>query len=368
MQKKIHIVSFDVPFQPNYGGIVDVYLRAKALKEAGFYVVIHAFEYGRGKLEIDKTICDEVHYYSRKGSLSSLSGKPYIVNSRKNSQLLERLLNADGPIILEGQHCTSFVHQLEKAGKQFVIRMHNVEWQYYRELANRADTVLKKTYYRTESRRLRHHEHHLFKAHLMCISKEDQKYYNDKGVLTSLVYPPLFFNAVPAHSEAKKYALFHGNLSVPENIDAVYRILEECKADSTIEIVFAGKNPSEELRSAIENAGMKCFENPSTKEMEALISGAKVHLCIGFQRSGLKLKLLLALETGNPVIATPEMLHGSDLERFCAVWENVESLSKLIGRVSDQDPEDQEERIAELKSIFSPKNYSDLVERLFYSD
>jgi len=367
MQKKIHIVSFDVPFQPNYGGVMDVYLRARALKEAGFYVVIHAFEYGRGKLEIDHTICDEAYYYSRKGSLSSLSRKPYIVNSRKNQELLERLLIADGPIILEGQHCTSFVRQLEKAGKSFVIRMHNVEWQYYRELANRADTVLKKTYYRTESRRLRHHEHHLFKAHLLCISMEDQKYYSEKRVKTSLVYPPLFFDEVPSRNKESGYALFQGNLSVAENIDAVYRILEECKGNQgNLEIVFAGKNPSTELKEAILKAGMRCFVSPSTAEMDGLILGAEVHLCIGFQKSGLKLKLLRALETGKPVIVTREMLHGSDLDRFCVIWEARESLQKMIQSISLPDEEEFEDRLGELKALFSPKKYVDLIDDLLF--
>jgi len=365
MQKKIHIVSFDVPFQPNYGGVMDVYLRARALKDAGFYVVIHAFEYGRGKLEMDRRICDQVFYYTRKGGLSSLSGKPYIVNSRKNSQLLERLLEADGPILLEGQHCTSFVHQLERAGKKFAIRMHNVEWQYYRELANKADTVLKKTYYRTESRRLRHHEHHLFKSTLLCISKEDQKYYSAKGVKTKLVYPPLFFDKIKA--ETKNYTLFHGNLAVAENIEAVNRILEECRSkDSHPEIVFAGKNPSAELRSAIENAGFKCFSNPTSEEMEALIGGARIHLCIGFQRSGLKLKLLKALETGNMVIATNEVLHGTAMHEFCVEWDGESSLVELLNTIGNLDEIGRNERINALRELFSPNKYAEVIEGLLF--
>jgi hypothetical protein len=71
MTKKIHIVSFDVPFPPDYGGIVDVYNRAKTLKEDGFHVVLHAFEYGRGRNHDFTGICDEIHYYKRKHFLFS---------------------------------------------------------------------------------------------------------------------------------------------------------------------------------------------------------------------------------------------------------------------------------------------------------
>lgn len=367
MQKKIHIVSFDVPIDPNYGGILDVYLRARALKQAGFYIVIHAFEYGRGKKLVDKTICDEIYYYSRRGTISSLSAKPYIVNSRKNKLLLANLLKVDDPIILEGEHCTSFIHQLQKAGKRLLVRTHNVEWQYYRELANYADTVLKKTYYRTESRRLKHHEHHLFKAHLLCISKEDQAYYANKGAKTSLVYPPLFFEN--KSSEIKDYVLFHGNLSVSENIEAVNRILDEFEnKSSNPKIIFSGKNPSDELISDIEETGFICIPNPDNSEMDKLISEAKAHLCIGFQRSGLKLKLLKALESGRPVIVTEEMIYGTDLYEFCSVWNGEESLLNAIENLEGIDESISEARIEKLKGIFSPEGYARLVEELLYSE
>jgi hypothetical protein len=366
MQKRIHIVSFDVPFSPDYGGILDVYLRAKALKLAGFYVIIHAFEYGRGKMAPDNNICDEVHYYERRGKLSSLSVRPYIVNSRKNKLLLKNLLKSDGSIILEGEHCTSFIHELEQAGKRFVVRAHNVEWQYYNELANHADTLFKKTYYRTESRRLKHHEHHLFNAHLLCISEEDQSYYAQKGVKTSLVFPPLFFDDFS--NEMKDYALFHGNLSVAENIEAVRIILKELRESRPArEVIFAGKNPSAELIQEIHNAGLKCIVNPDNAEMEKLIFEARIHLCIGFQRSGLKMKLLRALETGHQVITTPEMLHGTQLHSFCIIWDEKFPLTHLIDGLKPFTEESKNIRLENLKQLFAPEKYVRIIEETLFN-
>ena len=34
--KKIHIVSFDIPYPPNYGGIIDVFYKIKTLFELGY--------------------------------------------------------------------------------------------------------------------------------------------------------------------------------------------------------------------------------------------------------------------------------------------------------------------------------------------
>ena len=39
--KGINIVSFNVPYPPNYGGIIDVYYKIKALREIGCEVVLH---------------------------------------------------------------------------------------------------------------------------------------------------------------------------------------------------------------------------------------------------------------------------------------------------------------------------------------
>ena len=70
-RKEIHIVSFDVPFTPDYGGVIDVYNRSKALKEAGFKVVLHVFEYGRGRNHEFYEIADSIFYYNRSSFLKS---------------------------------------------------------------------------------------------------------------------------------------------------------------------------------------------------------------------------------------------------------------------------------------------------------
>ena len=43
----LHIISFDIPYPANYGGVIDVYYKAKALSEKGVKVHLHCFQYGR---------------------------------------------------------------------------------------------------------------------------------------------------------------------------------------------------------------------------------------------------------------------------------------------------------------------------------
>ena len=364
--QRIHIVSFDVPFEPNYGGILDVYLRAKALKQAGFHVIMHCFDYGRGKLPLDSRIADEVFYYKRDTSIFSFIGTaPYIVRGRKNKQLLANLRKDNDPILLEGQHSTGFIDQLNTKGRKVLIRKHNVEWQYYRELANRETSLMKLIFYRTESRRLRHQEAKLYNVPLLCISQADLNYYLGKGAKAYLATTPLFFEQEKVvNLPQEKYALFHGNLSVSENIEALEIMVRNLsKSTCPFAVKVAGKDPGPELLELLEKAGIECIANPSMKEMTSLIENAGIHLCLGFQQTGLKLKLLQSLETGKPCIVTREILHGTELERFCIVWDADENLCELLSGISIT-PGEIEERRNTLKEIFAPENYVKVIEQI----
>ena len=62
---KLHVVSFQVPFPPDYGGLIDVYYKLKALKEAGYSVVLHTYRYGVDEQPDLLKVADTVYYYER---------------------------------------------------------------------------------------------------------------------------------------------------------------------------------------------------------------------------------------------------------------------------------------------------------------
>lgn len=353
-EKRIHIVSLDVPFPPNYGGVIDIYNRAKALKDAGWKVILHCFEYGRDTHHPFSEIADEVIYYKRLHPISSLfSTSPYIVKSRANKTLLKRLSCDNAPVLLEGQHCTAFLKELARQDRKVLIRMHNIEWQYYAELAKRETTFLKKWFYRRESEKLRQDEFRLKKNMLLCITPSDTAYYLKNGF--SAVYLPSNLPAFPAPIHTTEhYFLFHGNLSVAENEEAVLKICKEItqkKADCNI--LIAGKEPSKQLRQAISNAGLKLVANPDTEEMNHLIAQAKGHLLISFQTTGLKMKVLYALASGKPCLATPEILSGTDFTPFCSLWDyKHQSLPDAMGRLNALSEDARTERLDFLKEHF----------------
>ena len=99
-KKQLHIVSFDVPFPANYGGVIDVFYKIKSMHQERVGVILHCFQYGREKSEELESICEKVYYYKRKMNwLGFFSKTPFIVYSRKNKELLKNLMKDDFPII-----------------------------------------------------------------------------------------------------------------------------------------------------------------------------------------------------------------------------------------------------------------------------
>ena len=43
--KHLHIISFDIPYPPNYGGVIDVYYKIRTLHKLGIKIHLHCFEY-----------------------------------------------------------------------------------------------------------------------------------------------------------------------------------------------------------------------------------------------------------------------------------------------------------------------------------
>ena len=67
-KQRVNIIAFDVPYPPNYGGIVDVFYKLKSLHEEGLSITYHCFYYkghNPPTKELEK-YCDKLIYYERK--------------------------------------------------------------------------------------------------------------------------------------------------------------------------------------------------------------------------------------------------------------------------------------------------------------
>ena len=137
--KFLHIISLDVPYPADYGGAIDIFYRIQALHELGYKIILHCWEYGRDEQEKLKEITHEVHYYRRRKSPFLISNKlPFIVVSRQSNLLFQRLLNDTHPILFEGIHTTLLLDNPRLKDRMKIVRMHNVEHDYYFALAKKS--------------------------------------------------------------------------------------------------------------------------------------------------------------------------------------------------------------------------------------
>jgi len=145
--KHLHIICHDVPYPPDYGGVYDLFYKIKMLSANGVHIHLHCFEYGRGEQEELTKYCAEVKYYSRKQGHKGFSHKlPYIVCSRSNQELLDDLLEDNYPILIEGIHCSYLLNDPRFKERKIILRLHNVEWLYYKQLYQTCSSFFKKMF------------------------------------------------------------------------------------------------------------------------------------------------------------------------------------------------------------------------------
>lgn len=338
MSKHLHIVCFDVPYPADYGGVTDIFYRIKALYKIGVNIHLHCFDYGRGKSEELNKYCAEVNYYKRNTGWKGISLKvPYIVKSRANKILLQNILKDDHPVLLEGIHCTYFLYTKQLKNKKIAVRLHNVEFEYYHQLANSESSFLKKNYYNIESALLKRYERNIAnKALFLAITKNDRAYFQGQFHADKIKYLPAFIKYENVQSKAGRgnYCLYHGNLSIAENEKAALWLVEKIFIRSNFPLIIAGKNPSEKLFNAINmNKNVSLVADPSEEKLNDLISNAQINILPSFNSTGIKIKLLNALFTGRHCLVTQNTIDCTALEQLCHVANNVEEFKSEINQL-----------------------------------
>lgn len=333
MGKKLHIISFNVPYPPDYGGIIDVYYKLKALSKAGIDIILHCFKYGRDEAQKLEELCYQVHYYPRKKSFTSLLSKlPYIVKTRKDKKLIKNLLAETAPILFEGLHSCYYLNSAHINTHQKIVRTHNIEHNYYRYLAKSENNLHKKFYFKQEAAKLQCFEKRLKIAdHILSISPNDTRFFESRYQKATFV--PAFhpFDEVRIKAGHGEYLLFHGNLGVAENQKAVKYLIEKVFSEITFSFIIAGKNPPKWLvDQCMDIPHITLIANLDNEVMDELISNAQINLIPSFQPTGLKLKLLASLFIGRHCITNSPMVENTGLESLCYMANNVQDMIGLI--------------------------------------
>jgi len=335
----LHIVAFDIPYPPNYGGVIDVYYKLISLHKKGVKIILHSFEYpGRDRAPILEKYCSKVYYYDRKlGLVSGLSFKPYIVKSRRSEEMIKNLLKDDYPILFEGLHSCDAISDKRLKNRTKIYRESNIEHKYYYNLFKVEKNIFKKAYFLSEGLRLRFYQNVLKHASLMLVvSQHDTDYLKKHFKNKKIYFLPSFHanNSFDINSGNGKYALYHGNIEVPENAFAASFLINEVFKYLDFKLIIAGSNPPQKIQKLVgENKNVELIANPSDEKMFELIREAHINVLVTFQATGLKLKLLNVLFNGRFCLVNNEMLNGTGLDELCFKSNSADELKEKIKKL-----------------------------------
>lgn len=367
---EIHLVSFDVPYPPNYGGVSEVFYRIKALHGIGVRIHLHCYESSRSKSHQLNEYCESISYYPRNRSfLKQFGWKPFIVLSRNDPQLLENLKKRKYPILFEGLHSTYFLNHPDLKDHRKLLRAHNNEHEYYRSLARLESGWLKTMYYRMESSKLKHYEKKLHSCAAICsISLKDQKHFSNRYPETTHWLPSFHGNKRLRSLEGKGYfALYHANLAVNDNLKSALFLID---VFSSIDypLVITGKTDDKKLLQLVDKHKNISFIPLDDKEqLVELMKRAHINVFYSFQSAGMKTRLLQAAFNSRFTLCNSKMVEGSGLESICSIANDPQSFRKEILRLAeiDYDTDHLDGKQKALKNYRDTANARRLSELLF---
>ncbi len=357
---RLHIIAFDIPYPPDYGGVIDIHFRIRALHALGIHIVLHCFQYRKPVAPELLSWCEEVHYYHRPVYRDLLHMRlPYIVASRQHPDLLRNLLLDDAPILFEGLHTTALLPHPGLKNRMKMVRMHNIEHHYYQQLAGQENNPLRRAFFHVEAARLNKYEPILDHAQgIAAISLDDEKVlkkkYGERVILLPAFHPHSYVKSLPGIG---KYALYHGNLSVAENHKAANCLIREVFSALDYPLIIAGKNPKASLvKAAAGYSNIQIISSPDESLLTRHMQDAQVIVLPTFQDTGLKIKLLNSLFLGRHIVANPMMVSGTGLEELVNITDGPSAFQSAVMSCAQQvfTAEDVEKRTAVLFPKFDP--------------
>ncbi len=366
-EKHLHIITHDVPYPADFGGVVDLYYKIIWLNKMGLKIHLHCFVNKRAEQDGLKKYCASVNYYKRKILGGVSLSIPFIVYSRRHKELLKNLEKDDYPILMEGIHCSYYLQNPLLEERQFFLRLHNVEYKYYEQLSLHESSFLKRMYFKFEAKLLKEYEKQIAqKVPIWTVSTEDTILYKELFGANDIQFIPVFLphNRVQILAGNGSYCLYHGNLAINENETAALWLMEKVFNTLQLPFVIAGRNPSKKLKTlAKKYPFVSIVANPTEVNMQLLIEHAQINVLPSFNKTGVKLKLLNALYNGRHCIVNSAATEGSGVNELCVIAENDASFREKISLLFKEDfaAKEMQRRSTALKKLYNNEQNAHLI-------
>lgn len=246
---------------------------------------------------------------------------------------------------MEGLHSTFLLNDTDflSSGtgmkRKIIVRTHNVEHDYYENLAKVEKNIFKRYYFYNEAGKLKKYEVVLKHAFaIAAISPNDTDYFSSQ--FKNVHYIPAFHpNETMTSKEGKgDFAFYHGNLAVGENNEGALYLINKVFNNLPYRLVIAGSKPSDELIKAVKGkTNIELHDRLKPNEIHELIREAQCNVLPTFQATGIKLKLLSSLFAGRFCIVNKQMVENTGLEGLCIVANTPEKMKEKIKEVMSKE-------------------------------
>lgn len=325
--KKALIATCDFPYPANHGGRVDTWWRIKLLCELGFMIdlvatvreqplpedVAHVSNYVRNIY-----IC-----HRRRRLTDALTLTPWQIKSRYRLKSIQ-LSDSYDMVLLDGHYVYSILGNPTLRASTRILRVHNNESVYFKELAGSVRNGWKKIYYLAESGKFLLLESKLRKQvkNMMFISKDEfEESVSRYPELNSILVPP----ALPTNDLRKapltsRNVLLLGSLFMANNQEAVQWYIQNVhpllSGLDGYQLIVAGNSGGGKLNwlhdLVDDKDNIEVVDTPPQTEPLYERSGAFVNPML--HGAGVKLKTIEAIQNGLPVVSTPVGNQGTGLE------------------------------------------------------
>lgn len=333
-EKVLHYICMDVPFPPNYGGIIDVFYKLKAFHQLGVKIYLHVYGFDANGLEQLKDFAEEVFYYPiKKNPFYFLSKKPFSVKSRNGRILLKNIKKIKAPIFFESLKTTDLIasDQLKEFSKY--LRLHNIEQNYFDGLAQSEKDRVKHLMYSLEAKKYIKYEQIISKFNqVFTLSLSEQNYIQTNYQKGKFV--PVFHgnDSFPDLEPFGKYVLYHGDLRAADNCKAVEYLIDVFR-ESEYPLVIASSIKEDWVKSKI-NAyqNIKFVKLKDYQHLLQLFEDAHINIAWSFQEAGTKLKVVNALFNSRFSIINKNIIDDEKISNLC---HEVNSTFDLLNKVDE---------------------------------
>lgn len=334
--RKILIITNRIPYPLNDGGNLAMQAMIDGYHDDGWQVYLLSMNTSRHYLEhsLLGTLFQQLYKFEWFDFNNDVTTPGVVKNFlfSRQAEHVERFYNSDfeqkiiqvindfapDAIQIESVYLSTYLPAIKQHSKAVtILRVHNLEYRIWRDLAHKTRSAFKRTYLLTLAKRLKQFELNAWSKYdvVLAITEKDASGIIKHANVPGITVAPfgLDISKISATSDDEKWVGYHiGAMDWIPNRESVEWFLREVwpklhAAEPNFEFYFAGRKMPEEMAS-LNITGVHCMME--VPDANAFIADKKILIVPIMAAGGIRVKILEAMAAGKIVITTPHGIKG----------------------------------------------------------